>query len=48
MKLTTGPQGNKDTSENEHHGEDSTTGMGGSTTEPPKPTSENQSHGMTL
>lgn len=41
-----GPQGGvKDTSENEHHGTDATTGMGGSTTGASAPSEENQAHG---
>lgn len=41
-----GPQGNTDsTSKNDNHGEDSTTGMGGSTTGKPAPSAENLSHG---
>lgn len=40
-----GPQGNKSTSANEHHGEDSTTGMGGSTAGASAPSEENQAHG---
>lgn len=44
-----GPQGGKsDTSENEQHGEESTTGMGGSTAGKPAPTEENLSHGMSF
>ena len=44
-KTPEGPQGNKNTSHNEHHGEDTTKGMGNTTSEPPKPSEENLSHG---
>lgn len=41
----TGPQGDKSKhSHNENHGEDARTGMGGSASGAPKPSSENQSH----
>ncbi|CCG81091.1 protein of unknown function [Taphrina deformans PYCC 5710] len=46
VKTKEGVQGgDKNTSENEHHGEESTTGMGGSTAGTSAPSEENQAHG---